>query len=177
MEIENERDVQELNSIIQRISKFDNILKDKTIINQQDLRQISWNGIPKIHRPVVWKLLIGYLPVNTKRQEGFLQRKRKEYRDSLKHTFSDQHSRDIPTWHQIEIDIPRTNPHIPLYQFKSVQNSLQRILYLWAIRHPASGYVQGINDLVTPFFETFLTEYLPPSQIDDVEIKDPLLIW
>ncbi|CAI6766131.1 ALI_HP2_G0048930.mRNA.1.CDS.1 [Saccharomyces cerevisiae] len=173
LEIENERDVQELNSIIQRISKFDNILKDKTIINQQDLRQISWNGIPKIHRPVVWKLLIGYLPVNTKRQEGFLQRKRKEYRDSLKHTFSDQHSRDIPTWHQIEIDIPRTNPHIPLYQFKSVQNSLQRILYLWAIRHPASGYVQGINDLVTPFFETFLTEYLPPSQIDDVEIKDP----
>lgn len=47
LEIENERDVQELNSIIQRISKFDNILKDKTIINQQDLRQISWNGIPK----------------------------------------------------------------------------------------------------------------------------------
>ncbi|CAI4051416.1 GTPase-activating protein GYP1 SKDI_15G2220 [Saccharomyces kudriavzevii IFO 1802] len=173
LEIENERDAQELNSIIQRISKFDNILKDKTIINQQDLRKISWNGIPKIHRPVVWKLLIGYLPVNTKRQESFLQRKRKEYKDGLKHTFSDQHSRDIPTWHQIEIDIPRTNPHIPLYQFKSVQNSLQRILYLWAIRHPASGYVQGINDLVTPFFETFLTEYLPPSQIDDVEIKDP----
>ena len=35
--------------------------------------------------------------------------------------------------------------------------------------HPASGYVQGINDLVTPFFVVFLTEYiidgrLPPRQ-------------
>ena len=35
--------------------------------------------------------------------------------------------------------------------------------------HPASGYVQGINNLVTPFFVVFLTEYiidgrLPPRQ-------------
>ena len=36
----------------------------------------------------------------------------------------------------------------------------ERILYIWAIRHPASGYVQGINDLVTPFFVIFLTEYI-----------------
>lgn len=159
-ELDAERNVQELNSMIQRIAKFDDILKNKHIINQQQLREISWNGVPKIHRPVVWKLLIGYLPANTKRQALFLQRKRKEYRDGLDHTFSNQHSRDIPTWHQIEIDIPRTNPQIPLYQFKSVQASLQKILYLWAIRHPTSGYVQGINDLVTPFYQTFLTEYL-----------------
>lgn len=36
----------------------------------------------------------------------------------------------------------------------------ERILYIWAIRHPASGYVQGINDLVTPFFVVFLLEYI-----------------
>ena len=172
-EMENEREVQELNSIMQRITKFDNIIKNKHIINLQDLRQLSWNGIPKPNRPIVWKLLIGYLPANTRRQESLLKRKRQEYTEGLKHTFSDEHSRDIPTWHQIEIDIPRTNPHIPLYQFKSVHDSLQRILYLWAIRHPASGYVQGINDLVTPFFQTFLTEYLPPSRIDTVEVTDP----
>ena len=172
-EIDNEREVQELNSIMQRITKFDSILQGRHIINLQELRQLSWNGIPKPHRPIVWKLLIGYLPANTKRQESLLKRKRQEYCESLKHTFSDEHSRDIPTWHQIEIDIPRTNPHIPLYQFKSVHESLQRILYIWAIRHPASGYVQGINDLVTPFFQTFLTEYLPQSKIDSVEVTDP----
>lgn len=174
LEQENERDAQELNSIMQRIAKFDAILKNKHIINQNELRQISWNGIPKPHRSVVWKLLIGYLPANSKRQQPLLKRKRKEYSDGLAHIFSDQHSRDVPTWHQIEIDVPRTNPHIPLYQFKSVQTSLQRILYLWAIRHPTSGYVQGINDLVTPFFQTFLTEYLPQAQIDDVEKLDPM---
>ena len=31
---------------------------------------------------------------------------------------------------------------------------------MWAIRHPASGYVQGINDLVTPFFQVFLSAYI-----------------
>ncbi|EDO19543.1 hypothetical protein Kpol_1018p75 [Vanderwaltozyma polyspora DSM 70294] len=173
LEMENERELQKINSIMQRITKFDCIVSDKKIINQQELRQISWNGIPSIHRPKVWKLLIGYLPANTKRQESLARRKRQEYKDGIKHIFTEEHARDVPTWHQIEIDIPRTNPHIPLYQFKSVQNSLQRILYLWAIRHPASGYVQGINDIVTPFFQTFLTEYLPHSQIEDVEKLDP----
>lgn len=38
--------------------------------------------------------------------------------------------------------------------------ALERILYVWAIRHPASGYVQGINDLATPFFEVFLSAYI-----------------
>ena len=38
--------------------------------------------------------------------------------------------------------------------------SLERILYVWAIRHPASGYVQGINDLVCPFFQVFLSAYI-----------------
>lgn len=41
-----------------------------------------------------------------------------------------------------------------------IKQSLERILYVWAIRHPASGYVQGINDLVTPFFEVFLSAYI-----------------
>ncbi|KAJ9098610.1 hypothetical protein QFC21_004257 [Naganishia friedmannii] len=38
--------------------------------------------------------------------------------------------------------------------------SLERILYVRAMRNPASGYVQGINDLVTPFFEVFLGAYI-----------------
>lgn len=29
------------------------------------------------------------------------------------------------------------------------------MLYIWGIRHPASGYVQGINDLTTPFYVVF----------------------
>ena len=43
----------------------------------------------------------------------------------------------------------------------------ERILYIWAIRHPASGYVQGINDLVTPFFMVFLQEAAPGKELDN----------
>lgn len=48
-----------------------------------------------------------------------------------------------------------------LFQQKIVQEMFERILFIWAIRHPASGYVQGMNDLVTPFYVVFLQEYLP----------------
>ena len=44
--------------------------------------------------------------------------------------------------------------------FLTQSQSLERILYVWAIRHPASGYVQGINDLATPFFQVFLSAYI-----------------
>lgn len=45
-----------------------------------------------------------------------------------------------------------------------LQEMFERILYIWAMRHPASGYVQGINDLVTPFFVVFLQELIPPGK-------------
>lgn len=48
-----------------------------------------------------------------------------------------------------------------LFQQTTVQEMFERILFIWAIRHPASGYVQGMNDLVTPFYVVFLQEYLP----------------
>jgi hypothetical protein len=43
------------------------------------------------------------------------------------------------------------------------------------MRHPASGYVQGINDLAPPLILVFLTEYindLNPQNIYDVQEKD-----
>jgi hypothetical protein len=52
------------------------------------------------------------------------------------------------------------NPLMPIFQQIIVQELFERILFIWAIRHPASGYVQGINDLVTPFFVVFLSEFI-----------------
>ena len=88
------------------------------------------------------------------------------------------------TFRQIAIDVPRMSPLVGLFQQRMVQEMVERILYIWAIRslfylhllvnmhnciyvfhpciwtmmcrHPASGYVQGINDLVTPFLMVFL---------------------
>lgn len=60
---------------------------------------------------------------------------------------------------QVSVDVPRTAPGVPFFSQPDVQSSLERILYLWGLRHPASGYVQGINDLVTPFLAVFASEH------------------
>jgi len=39
---------------------------------------------------------------------------------------------------------------MPFFQQPEIQRAMERILYIWSIRHPASGYVQGMNDLLTP---------------------------
>ena len=57
------------------------------------------------------------------------------------------------------------NPLMPIFQQTVVQELFERILFIWAIRHPASGYVQGINDLVTPFFVVFLSEFIDNGKI------------
>lgn len=72
-------------------------------------------------------------------------------------------------WRQIHIDIPRMQPLISIFQQEVVQKLFERILYIWSIRHPASGYVQGMNDLVTPFFVTYLSEFIPGHSLTDVE--------
>jgi hypothetical protein len=60
------------------------------------------------------------------------------------------------------------NPLMPIFQQTVVQELFERILFIWAIRHPASGYVQGINDLVTPFFVVFLSEFIENGNEKDL---------
>lgn len=52
-----------------------------------------------------------------------------------------------------------------LFKEPVVRESLTRILYCWSIRRPASGYVQGINDLVTPFYDVFLSEQVSSTTL------------
>ncbi|XP_012671155.2 TBC1 domain family member 22B isoform X2 [Clupea harengus] len=148
-----------------RLDKFRQLLASPNT-DLEELRTHSWSGIPREVRPITWRLLSGYLPANMERREQVLQRKRDEYFGFIEqyyHSRTDEHHRD--TYRQIHIDIPRTNPLIPLFQQALVQEVFERILFIWAIRHPASGYVQGINDLVTPFFVVFLSEFVE----EDVE--------
>lgn len=130
-------------------------------IDLTTLRGLAWMGVPAMLRPVVWQLLLGYLPANASIRRGVLAKKRAEYRAGVERAFArGTAGLDRAIWHQIYIDVPRTNPGIPLWQQAETQRALERLLYVWAIRHPASGYVQGINDLATPFFEVFLSAYI-----------------
>lgn len=128
------------------------------------LRDAAWSGLDPRLRPMCWRLLLGYVPQNRERREGVLSRKRSEYLGWVKTYFTDvedeQRTEDeLKTLRQIRVDVPRTAPAVSFFHQKILQESLTRILYVRAIRNPASGYVQGLNDLVTPFLAVFLSEF------------------
>ena len=132
------------------------------------IRNLSWSGIPMQLRATTWQLLCGYLPTNIDRREGTLARKRHEYKQYLysyykKSVFDNNH--DIMK--QIQVDVPRMNADIKLFRQQVVREVFIRVLFIWSIRHPASGYVQGINDLLTPFFIVFLSSYVPADKNTD----------
>lgn len=175
-----QKEIDAVNSRITRINKFKKILQASTI-PLNDLRALAWSGIPEEVRAMTWQLLLSYLPTSSERRVATLERKRKEYLDGVRQAFERAGGAPPPStgkgsggnrgldeaiWHQISIDVPRTNPHIELYGYEATQRSLERILYVWAVRHPASGYVQGINDLVTPFWQVFLGTYITDPDIE-----------
>jgi hypothetical protein len=158
-----------------RLSKFNRILKNP-IVDLEALRKLSWKGIPSEVRPMTWKLLLGYLPANADRRDATLERKRKEYLDCIPQHFTidDTHRTEYEKallW-QIYKDVPRTNPDVPLFQQKIMQDILERVLYIWAIRHPTPGYVQGMNDLLTPFLTVFLSEIVGALEISTCELSN-----
>ena len=65
------------------------------------------------------------------------------------------------------VDVPRTAPAVQLFRDERIKLLLTRILYIWAMRHPASSYVQGINDLAMPLIVTFLTERPSSTELNE----------
>ncbi|XP_029681218.1 TBC1 domain family member 22A isoform X2 [Takifugu rubripes] len=152
-----------------RLDKFRQLLAGPNT-DLDELRKLSWSGIPRQVRPITWKLLSGYLPANAERRESVLKRKRHEYFGFIQQYYdsrNDEHHQD--TYRQIHIDIPRMTPESLVLQPK-VTEIFERILFIWAIRHPASGYVQGINDLVTPFFVVYVFEYIE-EEVENFDVS------
>jgi hypothetical protein len=100
-----------------------------------------------------------------------LKRKRAEYKDAIaQHYNIDDNSRTLQeqeTLRQVLVDVPRTAPEIPLFRNERIKRVLGRLLYIWAMRHPASSYVQGINDLATPLVAVFLSDYYEGDDVLD----------
>lgn len=165
-----------------RIAQFETIL-NADVVDLSALRKLCWNGIPHQYRPLAWPLLLGYHPSRKERREDTVRRKRQEYQDFIPLHYDLNHPSNFPdseaeqtsfegkTWRQIAVDLPRTCPDQPFFHQQPVRKALERILYIWSVRHPASGYVQGMNDLLTPIILTCCQAFVDePTRCDTVSL-------
>jgi TBC1 domain family member 2 len=149
-------------------------LLEAETLDMPSLKKLTWAGVPHDVRPHAWKLLLDYMPSSSARRAETLVRKRQSYTDAVSQHYAVPVASEDNTMRQIAVDIPRTCPGLALFHIPEVQAALERVLYVWASRHPASGYVQGMNDLVTPFFFVFLSEYAPEGSGMDMLSWDSL---
>lgn len=157
--------------------QFDKVMS-ADVINMEELRRLAWNGIPSRHRATAWKILLGYLPTNQSRRAASLARKRSEYKDAVRQHYEiDDDTRtaqEQETLRQVLVDVPRTAPEVALFRNERIRRVLARLLYVWAMRHPASSYVQGINDLTTPLLVVFLADYYEGEDVLDGHVMNHL---
>jgi TBC1 domain family member 2 len=163
------------NGLFERILSADNV-------DLKELRNIAWNGIPWKYRTRVWQLLLGYMPTNKARREAAMTKKRKEYADSITTYYDipdiERSPEESDLLRQIIVDLHRTCPMVPLFHQPVVQKLMERILYIWSLRHPASGYVQGMNDLLTPLLLVSLHPFVQGDVIraDIAQIDDKSML-
>lgn len=89
---------------------------------------------------------------------------------------ADRTTQDGEILRQIRVDMPRTCPNTPFFHQRPIRAAMERILYIWSIRHPASGYVQGMNDLVTPLFLVSIQPFVTDALHCDVGALDPSVL-
>lgn len=158
-----------------KVMQYQQILCQENV-DLKALRKLSWNGVPSEFRTEVWQMLLGYMPINKERRKEAIIRKRREYLDSIpmyfKNSDADRTTQEGEVLRQIVVDLPRTCPNTPFFHQLPVQKAMERILYIWAIRHPASGYVQGMNDLLTPLFLVSMYPVAPDPLRCDVASLD-----
>ncbi|KAG2571532.1 hypothetical protein PVAP13_7KG130200 [Panicum virgatum] len=183
---------------------------DRKVVDLAELRRLACQGVPDAAglRPVVWKLLLGYLPTDRALWPYELEKKRSQYsafKDELlvnpsevtrrmeemtlskrgKHDAEgtgvlpraeivrDEHPLSLgktSVWNQyfqeseiieqIDRDVKRTHPEMQFFNGDtsdslSNQESLKRILTIFAKLNPGIRYVQGMNEVLAPLFYVF----------------------
>ena len=147
-------------------------------ISIEELRNICWKGIPSddpLIRAECWKILLGLYPLKKELKVSIIKRKKDEYIDmcnlysnALSNPDEVMNEEELKIYRQIQKDNPRTMPESSLFQHEKIQFMLTRVLYIWSLRHPASGYVQGFNDLCIPFFIVYFLEKFPEKNVDTI---------
>ena len=166
----------------------------KNEFNNKILKQIIKNGIPNqlpCLRALLWKSLIGYLPINDLSQwkkttiEHFQKYRKfvkefKEFPDNI----TDKSDQKLIA--QINKDLPRTRPEIKFFKEKSKISKnetnydvIKRILYIFAKKHSDLSYVQGMNEIVAIIYYIYNLDespYIKPFIESDTYFSFELLI-
>lgn len=74
------------------------------------------------------------------------------------------------TLRQIDMDLPRTHPQIPIFRSPEIRDAMRRILYIFGVLHPSKNYVQGMNEILTPILAVFFSHYLEETDKNKLDI-------
>uniref|UniRef100_A0A0E0DD83 Rab-GAP TBC domain-containing protein n=1 Tax=Oryza meridionalis TaxID=40149 RepID=A0A0E0DD83_9ORYZ len=184
--------------------------RSRKVVDLAELRRLACQGVPDAAgvRPVVWKLLLGYLPTDHALWAYELEKKQSQYsafKDELlvnpsevtrrmeemtiskgnrhnsegtgvlpraeivhdEHPLSlgktsvwNQFFQESETIEQIDRDVKRTHPEMQFFNGDSSdalsnQESLKRILTIFAKLNPGIRYVQGMNEVLAPLYYVF----------------------
>ena len=175
---EKNNEKKEISQKNQKIIKKIKEICSQDFISIEELRNICWQGIPSedpLIRAECWKILLGLYPLKKELKISIIQRKKDEYVDmcnvysnALSNPEEVMNEEELKIYRQIQKDNPRTMPESSLFQNTKIQFMLTRVLYIWSLRHPASGYVQGFNDLCIPFFIVYFLEKFPEKNIETI---------
>ncbi|CAL5017454.1 unnamed protein product [Urochloa decumbens] len=186
------------------------VAMERKVVDLAELRRLACQGVPDAAglRPVVWKLLLGYLPTDRALWTYELEKKRSQYsafKDELlvnpsevtrrmeemtvskreehnaegtgvlpraeivrdEHPLSlgktsvwNQYFQESEIVEQIDRDVKRTHPEMQFFNGDtsdslSNQESLKRILTIFAKLNPGIRYVQGMNEVLAPLYYVF----------------------
>jgi len=154
-------------------------------VDLASLRDLLWQGSPADmpeYRSKSWTLILGVAPNARDRYQDTLNRKRNEYFELVQKSINNEQGEQV-LMRQIRVDLPRTSVgHLAhVFQNAAINALMERALFVWAIRHPACGYVQGINDILAPFVLVFLATEQNVFSFDDIDVdalieRDPSAI-
>lgn len=147
------------------LRRFQKMLARK-YINMDDLKELARQGIPPEVRAIVWKIMLGYIPLRRDLRDQAVSAKRERYTQLVSlHWQKGVLPEFQNVLRDIDADVPRTFPRglIELFEKEAMREMLRRLLFIYAVSHPKRGYWQGLNDLLVPFIVVFLAFSLGDS--------------
>lgn len=159
------------------LKKLEHIL-EASIIDDAKLRSSLWMGVPKEVatkvRPLCWKLAMGLLPLAKDGHDAAEQRRIQLWREQRAAHFNGDGELEVygdaEAWKQVRVDLPRTNL-TDAFRVSKIKQILLRVLLVWATKNPASGYVQGLNDILGVFVVVLLMEHFNCNKPEDVSAE------